>query len=51
MEKLRWTQVILMGNVRDKSPLGRPTRRLKYNIKIKLLEIRWERGLDLFGSG
>ena len=37
--------------MRDKSPLGRPTRRWKYNIKMKLQEIRWERGLDLSGSG
>jgi hypothetical protein len=37
--------------MRDKSPLGRPTREWKYNIKMELQEIRWECGLDLSGSG
>jgi len=34
------------GNLRGKRPLGRPRHRWEYNIKMDLLEIGWEVGMD-----
>ena len=37
---------VLAGKPEGKSPLGRPRHRWEYNIKMDLLEIGWEVGMD-----
>jgi hypothetical protein len=43
---------VLVGRPEGRRPLRRSRCRLKYNIKMDLQEVGWERhGLDCFGSG
>jgi hypothetical protein len=41
--------IIFVGKVQGKTPLGRPTQRWEYNIKIKFLEIGCKKRSDSSG--
>jgi hypothetical protein len=45
MGEKRYTYKILVGNLEEKRPLGRPRRRWVDNIKMNLREIGWN-GMD-----
>jgi len=45
MEVMRNADDILVGKPEGKRSLGRPRRRWKDNIRVNLMEIRWE-GVD-----
>jgi hypothetical protein len=49
--EMRNAYKILVGKPKEKGPPGRSRHRWEDNIKIDIREIRWESGLDSFGSG
>jgi hypothetical protein len=46
MGDLRGAYRVLMGKYEGKRPLGRPRRRWEDNIKMRLHDVGWRRGMD-----